>query len=249
VADVESQSPEHEHDEQDELDSRPHEPRIHITKGTPWVIDRGRRERWSSPAFVTKHAVEVRQVGDPVLHAPARKPRMDRKELEALVQRMFASMVRARGIGIAAPQIGVPLRVVIVDVDDAGIVALSPEVEFTSAEVEELSEGCLSVRGLYGMLERPMLARVTAVDLTGKKFTIEGEGLGAQCMLHETDHTNGLLYVDRLRTRKDLFPVEPVERDEPEEPSADAAHVRGAKKAHHSHSGHTREEMEKLTSR
>jgi peptide deformylase len=230
VANVESQRPETTHDD---LDSQPHEPRVQVVKGTPWVIDRGRRERWSVPEFVTKHAVDVRQVGDPVLHAPAKKPRIDKKELEPLVQRMFASMVQARGIGIAAQQIGVPLRVVIIDVDEAGIVAVNPEVEFASAEVEEMSEGCLSVRGLYGMLERPILARVTAVDLAGKKFTIEGEGLGAQCMLHETDHTNGMLYIDRLRTRKDLFPVEP---DEPGE-------------EHRSVSGHTRDEMEKATSR
>jgi peptide deformylase len=218
---------------EEELDSQPHEPRIHITKGAPWTIDRGRRERWSTPAFVKAHAVDVRQVGDPVLHAPAKKPRTEKKELEPLVQRMFASMVEARGIGIAAQQIGVPLRVVIIDVDDTGIVAVNPEVEFTSAEVEELSEGCLSVRGMYGMLERPILARVTAVDITGKKFTIEGEGLGAQCLLHETDHTTGTLYIDRLRTRKDLFPVEP------DEPGEDP----------HSLSGHSREEMEKATSR
>jgi peptide deformylase len=230
---VEQEQPEHGAGEAEDLDSQPHEPRIVITKGTPWVIDKARRERWSAPEFVTKHAVEVRQVGDPVLHAAAKKPRLDKKELEPLVRRMFASMVQARGIGIAAPQIGVPLRVVIIDVDDVGIVAVNPEVEFESSEVDEMSEGCLSVRGLYGMLERPLIARVSAVDISGKKFTFEGEGLGAQCMLHETDHTNGILYVDRLRTRKDLFPVEP------EEPGDE----------HHSVSGHTREEMEKATSR
>jgi peptide deformylase len=229
---MESEGPAEARDEDDELDSQPHDPRILVTKGTPWIIDRGRRERWSAPDFVMKHAVEVRQVGDPVLHAPGRKPRMDRKELEPLVQRMFASMVEARGIGIAAQQIGVPLRVVIIDVDDVGIVAVNPEVEFESTEIDEMSEGCLSVRGLYGMLERPLVARVSAVDITGKKFTFEGEGLGAQCMLHETDHTNGVLYVDRLRTRKDLFPVEPEEPGEP----------------HRSVSGHTRDEMEKATS-
>ena len=229
---MESEGPAEAQDEADELDSQPHDPRIVVTKGAPWVIDRGRRERWSSPEFVTEHAVEVRQVGDAVLHAPARKPRMDRKELEPLVKRMFASMVEAHGIGIAAPQIGVPLRVVIIDVDDVGIVAVNPEVEFESTEIEEMSEGCLSVRGLYGMLERPLLARVNAVDITGKKFTIEGEGLGAQCMLHETDHTNGVLYVDRLRTRKDLFPAESDESGD----------------EHRSVSGHTRAEMEKATS-
>ncbi|MHB8630330.1 MAG: peptide deformylase [Candidatus Limnocylindria bacterium] len=230
---MESEQPGHDYQDDDDLDSQPHAPRIVVTKGSPWVIDRARRERWSAPEFVTAHAVDVRQVGDPVLHAPAKKPRVDKRELEPLVQRMFASMVEAHGIGIAAQQIGVPLRVVIIDVDEVGIVAVNPEVEFTTPEVEEMSEGCLSVRGLYGMLERPIIARVSAVDITGRKFTIEGEGLGAQCMLHETDHTSGTLYVDRLRTRKDLFPVEP---DEPGEP-------------HQSVSGHTRDEMEKATSR
>jgi peptide deformylase len=223
---------------QTEDDSQPHEPRVRVTKGSPWVIDAARRGRWSAEEFVAKHAVDIRQVGDPVLHAPAKKPRLERKELEALVQRMFASMVSAHGIGIAAQQIGVPLRIVIIDADDAGIVAVNPEVEFTSEEVEETSEGCLSVRGLYGMLERPIQARVAAQDITGKKFTIEGEGLGAQCMLHETDHTFGILYVDRLRTRKDLFPVEPdeggvhtsVSGHTRAELSADAAEGRGEKR-------------------
>lgn len=225
----ESQGPiEGESDE----DSQPHDPRVRVVKGAPWIIDGSRRERWSTDEFIAKHAVEIRQVGDPVLHATAKKPRLDRKDLETLVKRMFASMVAAHGIGIAAQQIGVALRVVIIDVDDVGIVAINPEVEFTSEELDEMSEGCLSVRGLYGMLERPLLARITASDLAAKKFTLEGTRLGAQCILHETDHTFGLLYVDRLRTRKDLFPVELDELGE-----------------HVSVSGHTRDEMERATSR
>ena len=120
-------------------------------------------------------------------------------------------MVVARGIGIAAPQIGVPLRVAIMDVDEAGIVAVDPKIEWTSDTVEETSEGCLSVRGLYGMLERPVAARMGATDVAGKKFTATGEEFGAQCMLHETDHLSGTLYVDRLKSREDLHPVEPEE--------------------------------------
>jgi peptide deformylase len=97
----------------------------------------------------------------------------------------------------------------VIDVDEAGIVAVNPEVEWVSDEVAETSEGCLSVRGLYGMLERPTSARLVATDIAGKRFVIEGERYGAQCILHETDHLNGILYVDRLRSRKDLYPVEP----------------------------------------
>ena len=191
----------------------PPPPRLRVTKGSPWRIDKGRRTKWSTPEFLSANAVEVRQIGDPVLHAVAKKPRLARPELEALVARMFASMVVARGIGIAAPQIGVPLRVAIMDVDEAGIVAVDPKIEWTSDTVEETSEGCLSVRGLYGMLERPVAARMAATDVAGKKFTAAGEEFGAQCMLHETDHLNGTLYVDRLRSREDLHTVEPEEEE------------------------------------
>jgi len=191
----------------------PPPPRLRITKGTPWRIDAGRRAKWSSPEFLSANAVDIRQIGDPVLHAPSKKPRLARPELEALVARMFASMIVAHGIGIAAPQIGVPLRVAIMDVDEAGVVALEPTIEWTSEEKEETSEGCLSVRGLYGMLERPVAARLVANDLAGKRFTAVGEEFGAQCILHETDHLNGTLYVDRLRSREDLHTVEPEEEE------------------------------------
>ena len=195
----------------------PQPPRLRIAKGSPWRIDPGRRAKWSAPAFVSAHAVDVRQIGDPVLHASAKKPRMQKDDLEALAQRMFASMVAARGIGIAAPQIGIPLRVAIMDVDEAGIIAVEPKIEWVSDELDETSEGCLSVRGLYGMIERPLQARLVALDITGKKFVVEGEEFGAQCMLHETDHLNGILYVDRLRSRDDLHAVdvdEPGEKGE-----------------------------------
>ena len=191
----------------------PPPPRLRVSKGTPWRIDPGRRAKWSTPEFLSANAAEVRQIGDPVLHAPAKRPRLSRAELEALVGRMFASMLVARGIGIAASQIGVPLRIAIMDVDAAGIVALEPAIEWTSEEKEETSEGCLSVRGLYGMLERPIAARIVASDVTGKRFTVVGDEFGAQCLLHETDHLNGTLYVDRLKSRDDLHIVEPDEEE------------------------------------
>ena len=191
----------------------PPPPRLRVTKGAPWRIDAGRRAKWSAREFVSANAVEVRQIGDPVLHGPAKKPRLSRLEIESLVARMFASMVVAHGIGIAAPQIGVPLRVVIMDVDEAGIVAIEPKVEWTSPEQEETTEGCLSIRGMYGVLDRPLAARLVANDIAGKRFTLVGDEFGAQCMLHETDHLDGLLYVDRLKSREDLHTVEPEEEE------------------------------------
>jgi len=199
-------------------------PRLRVTKGTPWRIDAGLRDkglrRTVATAALTVYVPGPRRAtiataasAGPVLHAPAKKPRLSRPELEALVARMFASMMVARGIGIAAPQIGVALRVAIMDVDEAGIVAIEPTVEWTSEEKEETSEGCLSVRGMYGMLERPLAARLVADDVAGKRFTLMGDEFGAQCMLHETDHLNGILYVDRLRSREDLHTVEPDEEE------------------------------------
>ena len=202
----------HEHDETG--GEAPAEPRIRLVKGRPWRIDAARRKKWSDQDFVRKHALGIRQVGDPVLHAPAKRPTLAKADLEALVARMFASMVAARGIGIAAPQIGIPLRIAIMDVDGAGIVCIEPTVEDVSAEVEETSEGCLSVRGFYGMLQRPIGARVAATDVAGRKFVVEGEEVGAQCLLHETDHLGGKLYLDHLRSREDLYPVEPDETEE-----------------------------------
>lgn len=201
------------HGEHEEEEQRA-EPRIRVVKGKPWRIDARRRERWSAAEFVREHAVEIRQVGDPVLHRAANRPKMGKAELEGLVARMFASMVAASGIGIAAPQIGVPLRIAIMDVDAAGIVAIGPEILEVSEEVEETSEGCLSVRGFYGMLERPLGARVSALDLNGKRFVIEGDEVGAQCIIHETEHLGGTLYIDRLRSREDLHPVRPDETEE-----------------------------------
>lgn len=215
-------------DEAETEDFQPDEPRLEIVKGRPWLIGEGRRAKWSSPDFVARNALDIRQVGDPVLHAPARRPRLAARELEALVAQMFASMVKAHGIGIAAPQIGVPLRIAIIDVDHVGVVVVNPVIEWVSDEVGEMSEGCLSVKGLYGMLERPLEVRLTAEDVRGSRFSLYGIDLGAQCMLHETQHLDGTLYVDKLRSREDLRPVE-------ETPPGEAARTV---------SGHTRAEME-----
>src|SRR5437773_10801199 len=163
----------------------PPPPRLRVTKGAPWRIDAGRRAKWSAREFVSANAVEVRQIGDPVLHGPAKKPRLSRLEIESLVARMFASMVVAHGIGIAAPQIGVPLRVVIMDVDEAGIVAIEPKVEWTSPEQEETTEGCLPMRGMYGVLVRPCAARVVPYDRAATCIPLAGDECSAWGRLHE----------------------------------------------------------------
>ena len=152
----------------------------------------------------------IRQVGDPVLHNPCAEVTEFGEELAALIEDMFASMYAAEGVGLAANQIGVPLRVFVYDCPDAddeiqiGHVVNPVLVELPLAErrLEEEDEGCLSVLGQRASLARPFRAIVHGVDRTGAPVEVEGTGILARCFHHETDHLNGQLYVDRLPAKK-----------------------------------------------
>jgi peptide deformylase len=130
------------------------------------------------------------------------------EDLQRLVADMFASMAAAEGVGLAANQIGVDARVFVVDCPDANdtnVVAhvINPILHLPdSRDLEVDSEGCLSVPGVRADVGRPAIASVTGVDMFGKPVRIDGTGLLARCLQHETDHLDGLLYVDRLPAKK-----------------------------------------------
>ncbi len=130
------------------------------------------------------------------------------EELQRLVADMFASMAAAEGVGLAANQIGVDARVFVVDCPDAtdtNVVAhiVNPVLHLPDGrDLEVDSEGCLSVPGVRADVSRPTTAYVTGVDMFGKPVRIDGTGLLARCLQHESDHLDGLLYVDRLPTKK-----------------------------------------------
>src|SRR2546426_5236798 len=125
-------------------------------------------------------------------------------ELEALVQDMFDTMYEQRGVGLAAQQIGVPLRLFVMDCDGVKLVAANPEI--ISADGEQGGEeGCLSVAKVPAELKRPDHAVLRAQDVTGKTFELEASGLAARCFLHETDHCDGILFIRHLSPlRRDL---------------------------------------------
>jgi len=129
------------------------------------------------------------------------------KALRALVDDMFATMYAAPGIGLAAIQIGVPKRVVTMDLakkDDPPEpkVFINPEIVGSSAEKSTYEEGCLSIPEYYEEVERPSAVKVKYLDLDGKPQEIEASGLLATCLQHEIDHTNGVLFIDHISKLK-----------------------------------------------
>lgn len=153
----------------------------------------------------------IRYLGDPVLRKPARKVSRVDDSIRRLIEDMTESMYAAHGVGIAAPQIGVPLRIVVIGMPDEDPFALiNPEVIERSGE-RRLDEGCLSVPGYRGTVTRSVKVTVKALDARGKEIRVKAEdSLLAQCLEHETDHVNGTLYVDHLDAKKDLVKIEPV---------------------------------------
>jgi peptide deformylase len=129
------------------------------------------------------------------------------KPLRALVDDMFETMYAAPGIGLAAIQIGVPQRVVTIDLakkDDPKEprVFINPEIVWKSSEVATYEEGCLSIPEYYEEVERPQKVCVKYMDLDGKQHEIEADGLLATCLQHEIDHTNGVLFIDYISKLK-----------------------------------------------
>src|ERR1700674_2542100 len=152
----------------------------------------------------------ILKFGDDVLHERARVVEAITSEIDRLVDDMIETMYAAPGIGLAAPQIGVPLRMFVIDLslghDPAGlIVMINPEfVERTGMQLEE--EGCLSVPGFNATVVRPKRAVVKALDLGGVERIVEGNDLLARAFQHEMDHLDGLLFLDRVRgIKRDLI--------------------------------------------
>ena len=128
------------------------------------------------------------------------------EQIRDLVPRMFATMYKAPGIGLAAPQVGVGLRLFVIDLmpDDKPepVVLINPEIMAASEELATREEGCLSLPGQYADVTRPARVKLRYYDLAGAKRDIEGDGLLAACLQHELDHLDGVLFVDHISTLK-----------------------------------------------
>jgi peptide deformylase len=145
-------------------------------------------------------------VPDPRLRAKAKPVAAGDPRVPALAEKMLATMYRAPGIGLAAPQIGELLRLVVIDIhpDDkpAPMVLVNPEVVAASKELATREEGCLSLPNQFADVTRPAVVKVRWTDLSGAKQEIEADDLLAACMQHEIDHLDGVLFVDHISALK-----------------------------------------------
>ncbi|CEH35445.1 peptide deformylase [Romboutsia lituseburensis] len=140
---------------------------------------------------------EIVQIGEPVLRKKSKVVEKIDDKLIQLLDDMAETMYQADGVGLAAPQVGVLKRVVVIDIGDGIIELINPEIIETSGE-QIGDEGCLSVLGESGEVRRPYVVKVRAFNRKGQLFEIEGEELLARAFCHEIDHLEGVLFVDKI---------------------------------------------------
>lgn len=140
---------------------------------------------------------QIRTMGDPCLGKVCREVTEVNERTLTLIDDMLDTMYEAEGVGLAAPQVGVLKRIVVIDVGDGPIVMINPELLETSGS-QTGSEGCLSVPGKAGNVTRPNYVKARAFDEEMKEFTIEGEELLARAICHELEHLDGHLYTERV---------------------------------------------------
>jgi peptide deformylase len=149
--------------------------------------------------------LQILEFPDPRLRKIAEPVTVFDEKLEVLIEDMLETMYAAEGIGLAATQVNVHSRLLVIDVSenrDSPQIFINPEFEVIEDELSEYDEGCLSVPGFYETVSRPRMVKIKAQDAKGENFELLAEGILATCIQHEIDHLNGKLFVDYLSTLK-----------------------------------------------
>ncbi len=149
---------------------------------------------------------KILTVDEAALHKTCRPVENFDKKLHTLLDDMRETLIESGGVGLAAPQVGILRRVVLVDTGEEILELVNPELVETDGE-QEGAEGCLSVPGKYGLVKRPYFAKVRAQDRNGDFYEAEGEELIARCFCHELDHLDGIIYtevMERYLTEEEL---------------------------------------------
>jgi peptide deformylase len=156
---------------------------------------------------------EMYHLPAPVLRRKAKKVSVTDKSVQRLIDDMIETMQEEHGVGLAAPQVGVSLRVVVIQMPgEEPIAIVNPKMVKRVGE-REVAEGCLSVPGYTGEIKRSISVTVKGRDRYGKALRIKGTDLLAQALEHELDHLNGILYIDHLESHDKLYKIEPKKED------------------------------------
>ncbi len=155
--------------------------------------------------------LSIRVLPEPILRQKSKRVRVIDGSVQRLIGDMIETMHSAGGVGLAAPQLGTPLRVIVIGMpEQEDIVLINPEVVRRSGE-RLVDEGCLSVPGYIGEIKRAEIVRVKGRDRNGRQIRIKASGLLAQALEHEIDHLNGVLYINHLESMDKLRKIEPGE--------------------------------------
>ena len=155
--------------------------------------------------------IPIRLFSDPVLRQKSKRVRVIGGSIQKLIADMIETMHAASGVGLAASQIGIPLRVVAIGLpEQEAIVLINPQIVRRTGE-RQVIEGCLSIPGYTGEIKRSESVKVKGLDQSGKEIRIKADGLLAQALEHEIDHINGVLYIDHLESMDKLHKIEPKE--------------------------------------
>ena len=153
----------------------------------------------------------IRTIPDPILKQKSKRVRIINKSIQRLIGNMLETMHAASGVGLAAPQIGNLLRVIVIGIpEEEDIALINPKIVRRTGE-RLVNEGCLSVPGYIGQVERSVSVTVKGRDQNGREIRIKANGLLAQALEHEIDHINGVLYIDHLESMDKLRKIEPEE--------------------------------------
>jgi len=153
-------------------------------------------------------------LGEPVLRQKSKKIHRFDGSTKQLIEDLIETVRDVGGSGLAAPQIGVPLRAFVSNIEDRLQVVINPEIIDRSEDEIEDNEGCLSIPGWWGPVKRHARVTVRGLSRTGKPIKIKAEALEARCFQHEVDHLDGILYIDRVEDRSKLFKAESKEEEE-----------------------------------
>ena len=153
----------------------------------------------------------IREIGDDILRKNCREVKEITPKIRELIDDMYDTMYEAMGVGLAAPQVGILKRIVVIDTGEQPYTMINPRILETAGE-QEGSEGCLSVQGKAGNVKRPNYVKAEAYDENMARYEVEAEGLLARAICHELDHLDGKLYVDLVEG--ELYDVETGDEDE-----------------------------------